>query len=58
MSKTENGFVKRFTLDIPQKEWKRIKQLKKEKNKNYKEIILEAVNVLFEKEQIEGGVSA
>ena len=56
MSKT-NGFVKRFTLDIPQKEWTRIKQLKKEKNKNYKEIILEAVNVLFEKEQIEGGVS-
>ena len=54
---SENGFVKRFTLDIPKKEWNRIKELKKQKKKNYKEIILEAVNFLFESNEIEGGAT-
>lgn len=49
MEKIEmNRFVKRLTVNVPQEIWIKIKQLKKKKNKNYKEIILEAVNVLFE----------
>lgn len=56
MSKT-NGLIKRLTINIPSEEWKRIKSLKKQKGKkNYVDVILEAVNFLFEKEM--GGVSA
>ena len=44
-------FVKTFTMRVPQREWNRIKKMSEEKDLNYTQVILDAVNSVFESYQ-------